>query len=311
MDEQLTEYAVGKLNIIPTIAELAAPMEQGGCRLSHPTLYGDLFFLKPVKTYINHRISDSPRTAQIAIIEFNIGQQLSSKFHLPHINNFPHSETPSTFYQHSLDLIEKYNLTLTQIAKSTIKSHFSRLCTLSQAPSHHSFWPNLHHPIFPNYIKTFNYKLARNLLPISTKFRPFNLDNNTSCPFCNLQPESNLHLFHNCPKIKPVLTFLGTILKTITSFDISTLHDTKHIYLYTPSSLLHSHHLDAYLYLTAITHHKIWAHRNLIVHNQISFNPIQIISSIKRSISCRTTLEEKRTDTTFLPVFQDLKNYLH
>ena len=42
----------------------------------------------------------------------------------------------------------------------------------------------LHLSLLPNYLKSFNFKVHYNLLPVKSKFIPYGLDNN--CKFCSI-----------------------------------------------------------------------------------------------------------------------------
>ena len=53
----------------------------------------------------------------------------------------------------------------------------------------------------PSYLQSFNYKLNNNLLPVSTMFREYALDNNSCCLFCSVGPESIFHMFGSCEKL--------------------------------------------------------------------------------------------------------------
>ena len=73
----------------------------------------------------------------------------------------------------------------------------------------------IHHPIFPNYLKTFNFKIVKNLLPVEAKFKQNIPALNAQCHLCNEKYENDLHLFHKCKHIQPLLQYATTIyLKT-------------------------------------------------------------------------------------------------
>ena len=73
-------------------------------------------------------------------------------------------------------------------------------------------WLRLNSPILPNYLNSFNFKVHFNLLPVRSKFLDFALDNESLCPFCNLNYETQFHIFGKCTKLNFVWDFLEEVL---------------------------------------------------------------------------------------------------
>ena len=73
----------------------------------------------------------------------------------------------------------------------------------------------------PSYLQTFNYKLHFDMLPVKTMFREYALDNDSVCYFCSIGPESTVHVFGSCEKLKFLWMFMNKVhfLLTTNYFD--------------------------------------------------------------------------------------------
>jgi len=93
-------------NTIP-IQTLALPQHHGGFHVANITLYADLFLMRQIQKYCKHRADETPTTSNLALIEFNIGQQISSLFQLRQKNYVPHATRPSITFAFILAIIKK------------------------------------------------------------------------------------------------------------------------------------------------------------------------------------------------------------
>jgi len=111
-----------------------------------------------------------PCTTQNAMVEFNIGHQLSRLLDFPFKNFVPHTARPSLFYAHALALIKKYKLTSEQIDKSSLRQ-LHRLLTPTPRPHfvNRQMWHSIHSTVFTNTLRTFNYRSIFEILPLLTK----------------------------------------------------------------------------------------------------------------------------------------------
>ena len=69
----------------------------------------------------------------------------------------------------------------------------------------------------PSYLQSFNFKLHNNYLPLNTLFRNYSLDNDTTCYFCGVGPESIFHVFGTCEKLKPLWKIASQTVNELTS----------------------------------------------------------------------------------------------
>ena len=148
----------------------AQPLLSGGYNIPNIPLYCDLCFLRPILDYVKHRLDFTPAAAQNAMVEFNIGHQLSRLLDFPFKNFVPHTARPSFFYAHALALIKKYKLTSEQIDKSSLHQ-LHRLLTPIPRPHfvNRQMWHSIHSTVLTNTHRTFNYRSIFEILPLLTK----------------------------------------------------------------------------------------------------------------------------------------------
>jgi len=110
----------GNSKITIPIQRLALPQGHGGFNVANITLYADLFLMRQIQKYCKHRAEETPTTPNVALIEFNIGQEISNLFQLRQINYFPHATRPSITYAYILAIIKKCHFTFEQLCKNNI-----------------------------------------------------------------------------------------------------------------------------------------------------------------------------------------------
>ena len=69
-------------------------------------------------------------------------------------------------------------------------------------------WKQIHNDIFPNYLKTFNYKLTWNLLLVKVKPHIAAYHQTNMYSFCYSSEETVSHLFLTCVKLNSVWNFI-------------------------------------------------------------------------------------------------------
>ena len=118
----------GNSKITLPIQTLALPKRHGVFTVANITLYADLFLMRKIQKYCKHRAEETPTTPNLALIEFNIGQQISKLFQLRQNNYFPHATRPSITYAYILAIIKKYHFTFEQLCKNSksIQNNYSK-----------------------------------------------------------------------------------------------------------------------------------------------------------------------------------------
>ena len=134
----------------------------------------------------------SPFNTETYLIEFEIGLTLSRLYHLPTLNHIPHRDYPTPYYQKTLQILTEYEITLQELNKGKIKQIYHRISYPVKRPSSQETfrWKLVNQNILPNYLKTFNYRTVRNLLP-------FSLDSG-ECALCLQFQDTAVHVFAKC-----------------------------------------------------------------------------------------------------------------
>ena len=102
------------------------------------------------------------------------------------------------------EIVKKYKITLQELVDGEIGQIYHRvLCDIGSNRGEGAKYTRMHKAIFPSYLKSFNYKIHFDLLPVQNKFHKFCLDSNEkiTCPFCSINLESIFHLFAKCSKL--------------------------------------------------------------------------------------------------------------
>ena len=118
-------------------------------------------------------------------------------------------------------------------------------------------WPRLHLKIFPNYLKTFNYKLSMDILPLKTKFVEYALDTDSKCNFCNHHAEASHHLFSQCAVLKFLWESLDHSME-IMGFQFRFTKAKQFSNIDLRRSKISSSEIRQVVYLNSISNLKIW-----------------------------------------------------
>ena len=156
------------------------------------------------------------------------------------------------------------------------------------------FKTSIHHPILPNYLKTFIYRLSNCVLPLKCNYVPFLLDNDSRCEFCNLHYETNYHVFLECNlvvalwKKVELITGLNLLNRNIIAFK----HNES------------ANNFDMNVYCTALLCNKIWKMRNEMKHEGVqNFDEKCIINNFVRSFRSRKYFEDRKSESLFMNEF--------
>jgi len=207
----------GNSKITIPIQTLALPQRHGGFNVANITLYADLFLMRQIQKYCKRGAEEIPTMPNLALIEFNIGHQISNLFQLRQKNYFPHATRSSITYPYILAIIKKYHFTFEQLCKNTIASLYKIITLRNISPDKQieDKWLNAHHIILPNYLKTFNYRGAWNILPVLTKYHTNPLEAEAQCPICVEKPETLKNLLLECRFAQKIWTFINDIIRKL------------------------------------------------------------------------------------------------
>ena len=190
------------------------------------------------------------------------------------------------------DVLVRYNITLEELLEAKVsKIYYRIICEKGERKAGGVQYNKLHRDIFPTYMKTFNFKVHWDLLPVKEKFHNFTLDSREkiTCPFCNLNLESAFHIFSDCKKLGNLWNFLDETLKVC--FD----QKCKYSFVKCRRSWNFSvvdvkcktEYENLLLYLNGVVNKKIWKFRNAIFHEGESFEPKKLIKWVTSSMCAR------------------------
>ena len=107
----------------------------------------------------------------------------------------------SEVYIHVLEMIKLLKISKEELICGSISKIYKRIILKLNERNGKLKYYRLLSNVLPSYLQSFNYKLYHNLLPVSTMFREYALDNNSCCLFCSVGPESIFHMFGSCEKL--------------------------------------------------------------------------------------------------------------
>ena len=166
----------------------------------------------------------------------------------------------------------------------------------------HRFSPNhriLHLNCLPNYLKSFNFKVHFDLLPVKGKFLHYGLDNDSRCSFCCIGFETAVHICGKCLKLKIVWDFFDEVMALLNiNFSFATQRTLQHKFDVMTLPFCNGRNFKLLVYLTTIINHQIWKYRNDCVHESAVFDHDILISKVIRSIGARKNFQQRMlTDT--------------
>lgn len=135
----------------------------------------------------------------------------------------------------------------------------------------------------PLKINTFVWKLLHNSLPTFSNLKHRGIPIDSTCPFCNEHEETSTHLFLLCPFSRAC--WHGSTL-AIHSSDFSNVSIQQWLSIIITNHSCKDPGSMTYLQSLFITLWTIWNHRNQVVHEGISPNPMQVFLTVQ-TLSCR------------------------
>ena len=187
----------------------------GGYGISDIVLHVKLCFIKPVMQYLKEKVIDGDFSKSSFFVEYNLGQQLSVHFNLNRNNSTVHCFKPNKYYERMFEIIKNYKITVDELVDGKISNIYYRIISdIGLSRGEGPVFSRMHNTIFPSHLKTFNYRVHFDLLPVKNKFHQFCLDSDTkiTCPFCSINIESTFHLFAKCSKLFQLWEMLDEVI---------------------------------------------------------------------------------------------------
>ena len=143
-------------------------------------------------------------------------------YNLPKLNHIPHRNYPTPYYRKTLQILKEYEITLQELTNGKIRQIYNRISYPDKRPSRQETfrWKLVFQNILPKYLKTFNYRTVRYLLPFSSE--------PGECALCLQFQDTAVHVFAKCSITRQIWTILNKVLSNIieTTFPLDNLTHT-------------------------------------------------------------------------------------
>ena len=296
IEKDLMSFVVPHKRTFLTLSDVASPRSLGGYDIDNIPLHAKFIFIRPIMTYVQQKLTGGALTKEMSFVEYFLGHQLCNMYKLPMTNRALHSFQPNCLYKNMLSILSTFKITCEELLEGSVINIYRRV--ISEGGPHSGPGINyglLHRKIFPSYMKTFNFRLHFDLLPVKAKFQNFTPLNNSGCSFCFIHPETSVHLFAKCSTLTPLWDFLDDALNASfgTQCKYSFRMGRQRKYDYSLINLKCKPEFERLLlYLNAVVNMNIWKWRNKIKHDNVPFDCSLIKKSVIRSIVSRKNIEK-------------------
>ena len=128
-------------------------------------------------------------------------------------------------YSHILGIIERYKISHEELIKGSVSLIYKRIILQANQVLPNVNYNHIFCKVLPSYLQSFNFKLHNNFLPVNnTVFRQYALDNDTTCYFCDIGPESIFHVFGSCERLKVLWKIANATIENVANKQIDLLN---------------------------------------------------------------------------------------
>ena len=291
----LLNYIVPHRKTFLKIGDFAAPRNKGGYDIDDVNLHASLFLLGGLLTYIQKVIQGHALDDSDFFIEYNIGWQICKYLGVPINLACPHRSVPNKIYGQILEVIRVNKIPAELLIEGKVRNIYKFAVLKEYGTGLYPKYSRMHDGIFPNYLKTFNFRVHYNLLPVKRLFRDFALDTDSRCNFCNLHPDTHSHIFSQCNKLEILWKFLDEILTVlnISSEDFSFTQARRMFDYDMVNTRFPKADTKFIMYLNSIVNHNIWRYSKKIQHEMVAFDQSQLIKNVVRTLISRKAIDDK------------------
>ena len=289
IETEFLNYLTNNPTISLSMRSLQRPINDGGIKFPNPITYCDLFYISNLLQYFKTREKNTPFNTETYLIEFEIGLTLSKMYNLPKLNYIPHRDHPTPYYQKTIQILKQYKISLQELTKEKIRQIYNRLSYPDKRPSDQETfrWKLVTSSILLNYLKTFNYRTVRHLLPFSPE--------PSECALCLQLQDTAVHVFAKCSLTRQLWMNLQKVLNVITQTTFP-LDDLTPLNFYIRTQF--GNFTETIALLFTATNYCIWQTRlrrlNTELQNLKPVNYKLILAKIFNHISIREKKEKKR-----------------
>ena len=303
VEAEFLNFLTNNPSVNLSMKNLQRPIINGGIKYPNPTIYCKLFFISNLFNYIKIREKNLPFNSETYIIEYEFGLVLSRMYDLQKLNNLPHSDHLTPYYEQMIQILTENKISLKELQNGKIKDIYRRLILSDYHSSQADRlrWKLVSQNIFPNYLKTFNYRTVWNLLPFTPSI--------DKCALCLQGKDSAVHLFAKCSITKQVWKNIEDVINSIIQNPFA-LDPFTAINLYLPKTF--KNHTEQISFLLTVTNYCVWQTRNKQLNTE-KLNPIDykiILSKIFNHITIRERKDKKRLTAMHVEEIQQIKRKL-
>ena len=202
----------------------------------------------------------------------------------------------------TLQILKEYEITLQELTNGKIRQIYNRISYPDKRPSRQEIfrWKLVFQNILPNYLKTFNYRTVRNLLPFSSE--------PGECALCLQLQVTAVHVFAKCSITRQIWTILNKVLSNIieTSFPLDNLtplnfHVPIKFEIFTETIAL----------ILTVTNYCIWQTRKKQLDSDYQklakVKPSSVLARIFNHIKIREKKESLKTDQTNYKIIKNIR----
>ena len=302
IESEFLNYLTNNPTISLSMRSLQRPINDGGIKFPNPITYCDLFYISNLFQYFKTREKNTAFNTETYLIESEIGLTLSKMYNLPKLNYIPHRDHPTPYYQKTIQILKQYKITLQELTKGKVRHIYNRLSYPDKPSSHQETfrWNLVTSSILPNYLKTFNYRTVRHLLPFSLE--------SSECASCLQLQDTAVHVFAKCSITRQIWSILQEILNNITetSFPLDSLTPlnyhvpTKFETLTEPIALI-----------LTVTNYCIWQTRKKQLDSDplklSTVKPSNVLARIFNHLKTRERKENSQTDKTNYEIIKHVR----
>ena len=223
-------------------------------------------------------------------------------YNLPKLNHIPNRDYPTPHYQKTLQILKEYEITLQELTNGKIRQIYNRKSYPDKRPFRQETFrlKLVIQNIIPNYLKTFNYRTVRNLLPFSPE--------PGECALCLQFQDSAVHVFARCSITRQIWTILQDIFNNITetSFPLDNLTPLN---FFVPIQF--EHLTESIALILTVTNYCIWQARKKQLNSDCSkletVKPSNVLAMIFNHMNIREKRESLLTDTTKYEIIKKIR----
>ena len=281
---------------------LQRPINDGGIKLPNPVTYCNLFYISNLFQYFKIRNKDTSFNTETYLTEFEIGLTLSKMYNLPILNHIPHRDYLTPYYQKTIQILKEHEITLEELTNGKIRQIYNRISYPDKRPSRQEtfHWKLVSQNILPNYLKTFNYRTVRNLLPFNPE--------PGECALCLQFQDSAVHVFARCSITRQIWTILQDVFDNITETSFP-LENLTPLNFFVPIQF--ENFTESIALILTVTNYCIWQIRKKQLNSDClkmeKVKPSNVLAMIFNHIKIREKRESSLTDKTNHEIIKNIR----